>query len=170
MSDAINTLAAQAATDYAGRHAYTYAAQDALAARILIVEEGGVAFPRGSDIGAPGVDPTGKWLGILEEAGVEAGMYSWWNAIPCGLDRPLTPADKAKGRSYLTRAIGLHRDLYVLMAVGSVTHEVVDGARIEVEVLKTRSPVRSSTADRERIRDTFVQARLDAYPLGLDRD
>lgn len=46
MTDAINTLAAEAATDYAGGHAYTYAAQNALAARILIVEEGGVAFPR----------------------------------------------------------------------------------------------------------------------------
>lgn len=88
-------------------------------------------------------------------------MYSWWNAIPCGLDRAITAADKA---------MGLHRDLYVLIAVGSVTHEVVDAARIGVKVLKARSPVRSSTADRDRIRDTFAQARLDAYPLGLDRD
>lgn len=137
---------------------------------MLIVEEGGVAFPRGSDIGAPDHGPTGKWRGILEEAGVQPGMYSWWNAIPCGLDRPPTSADKGKGRSYLNRAVALHPHLYVVIAVGAVAHEVVKAARIGVKVLNSRSPIRSGSAERERIRDKFVQARLDAYPLGLDQD
>lgn len=170
MPDVINVLAAEAAAVLPGGAVYTYAAQDALAARILVVEEGGVAFPRGSNIGAPGHDPTGKWRGILEEAGVEPRMYSWWNAIPCGLDRPLTAVDKGKGRSYLNRAVALHPDLYVVIAVGSVAQEVVKAARISVKVLNTRSPVRSGSAERERIRDTFARARLDAYPVGLDQD
>lgn len=170
MPDVINALAADAALSLPGGTAYTYAAQDALTARILIVEEGGVAFPRGHNIGAPDHDPTGKWRGILEDAGVEPGMYSWWNAIPCGLDRPLTAVDKGKGRSYVKRAVALHPDLYVVVAVGSVAQEVVKAARIGVKVLNTRSPVRSGSAERERIRDTFAQARVDAYPLGLDQD
>jgi hypothetical protein len=168
--DVINALAAEAAASYPGGRAYTYAAEDALNARILIVEEGGVAFPTGTDIGAPDNDPTGKWHGILDSAGVEPGMYSWWNAIPCGLDRQVTAQDKAKGRAYLTRAIGLHTELFVVMAIGSVAQEIVRDARLSTKVLNTRSPVRSSAAEREQIRDTFIQGRLDAYPLGLDRD
>lgn len=38
----------------------------------------------------PLTDPSGKWAAILDESGFQAGMYSWWNAIPCGLDRPVT--------------------------------------------------------------------------------
>ncbi len=170
MSDVINRLAAEAAAALPGGVAYTYGAQDALAARILIVEEGGLAFPRGINIGAPDHDPTGKWRGILEDAGVEPGMYSWWNAIPCGLDRSVTAVDKGKGRSYLNRAVALHPDLHVVIAVGSVAQEVVKAARISVKALNARSPVRSGKADRGRIRDTFAQARLDAYPLGLEQD
>ena len=90
MTDAINDLAAEAAAAFPGGVAYAYAAQDAVTARILVVEEGGLAFPRGKDIGAPEDDVTGTWRGILEGAGVEPGMYSWWNAIPCGLDRQPT--------------------------------------------------------------------------------
>ncbi len=154
MPDAINALAAEAAAAYPAGAAYSYAAQDALTARILVVEEGGVAFPQGSGIGAPDEDVTGKWRGILDGAGFEAGMYSWWNAIPCGLDRPLTAQDKGRGHSYLNRAIALHTEL---------------ATRTRIKVLTTRSPLRSSNAERERIRETFVQARSDAYPLGLDR-
>lgn len=170
MLDVINALAAEAAAAYPSGAAYTYAAQDALTARILVVEEGGVAFPRGSNIGAPDDDVTGKWRGILDGAGFEPGMYSWWNAIPCGLDRPLTAEDKGKGRSFLNRAIALHMELYVVIAVGSVAQEVVRATRTSIKVLTTRSPLRSSNAQRVRICDTFGQARLDAYPLGLDRD
>lgn len=170
MPDAINALAAEAAAAYSGGAAYTYAAHNALTARILVVEEGGVAFPQGSGIGAPDDDVTGKWNGILNGAGLELGMYSWWNAIPCGLGRPLTAQDKGRGSSYLKRAVAVHAELYVVIAVGSVAQEVVKAARTSIKVLNTRSPLRSSNAERERIRDTFVQARLYAYPIGLDRD
>lgn len=170
MSDLINALAAEAASAYPGGVAYTYAARDALTARILVVEEGGPAFPRGSGIGAPEDDVTGKWRGILDAAGFEPGMYSWWNAIPCGLDRPLTAEDKGRGRGYLARAIALHTELEVVIAVGAVAQEVIQATRTRGKVLTTRSPLRSSLAERERIRDTFIRARLDAYPLGLDRD
>jgi hypothetical protein len=168
MPDVINALASEAAAAFPGGVGYTYAAQDAPTARLLIVEEGGLAFPRGS-ASAPDHDPAGKWRGILD-AGVEPGMYSWWYAIPCGLDRPITVQDKSKGRAYFNRAIALHSDLCVVIAVGSVAQEVVKAARISVKVLTTRSPTRSSNADRERIGDMFVQARLDAYPLGLGQD
>ncbi len=60
MTDIINHLAAEAAAASPGGVLYTYAAQDALAARILVVEEGGLAFPRGSNIGSPEDDITGK--------------------------------------------------------------------------------------------------------------
>jgi len=76
MPDAINALAAEAAAAYPGGAAYSYAAQDALTARILVVEEGGVAFPQGSGIGAPDDDMTGKWSGVMNGAGLEPGMYS----------------------------------------------------------------------------------------------
>lgn len=102
MTDVINNLAAESAAAFSGGVAYTYAAHDALAARILVVEEGGSAFPRGSNIGAPGNDPSGKWRGILDGAGFEPGMYSWWNAIPCGLDREPTADDKKRGAKYLS--------------------------------------------------------------------
>ncbi len=167
--DAINALAAEAAAAYPGGAAYSYAAQDALTARILIVEEGGVAFPQGSGIGAPGDDVTGKWSGILDGAGFEPGMYSWWNAVPCGLDRPLTAQDKGRGRSYLNRVIALHTELYAVIAVGSVAQNIVKATRTSSKVLTTRSPLRSSNAERERIRKTFVQARLDAYPSASTR-
>lgn len=170
MHDVINALAAEAAAAYPGGAPYTYAAQDALTARILVVEEGGVAFPRGSSIGTPDDDVTGKWRGVLDDSGLEPGMYSWWNAIPCGLDRPLTAEDKGRGRRFLNRAIALHPELYVVVAVGSVAQEVVKATRTSIKVLTTRSPLRSSSAERERIRDTFAQARLNAYPLGLARD
>jgi hypothetical protein len=170
MTDVINHLAAEAAAAFPGGVAYTYAAQDALTARILVVEEGGLAFPRGSHIGAPGDDITGKWSGILDGAGFEPGMYSWWNAIPCGLDRRPAAEDKARGRKYLSRVIALHTDVEVVLAVGVVAQEVVDAARPSVKVLKTRSPLRTSAVQREEIRKTFERARRDAYPLGLDRD
>lgn len=141
-----------------------------LTARILVVEEGGVAFPRGSGIGAPDDDVTGKWCGILDGAGFEPGMYSWWNAVPCGLDRPLTAEDKVKARGFLSRAIALHAQLYVVIAVGSVAQEVAKATRTSIKLLTTRSPLRSSNAERKRISDTFIQARLDAYPVGLDPD
>jgi len=69
MPDALNALAAEAAAAYPGGAAYSYAAQDAPTVRILIVEEGGVAFPQGSGIGAPDDDMTGKWSGILTGPG-----------------------------------------------------------------------------------------------------
>ena len=97
-------------------------------------------------------------------------MYSWWNAIPCGLDRPLSAQDKGRGRGYLNRAMDLHTELYVVIAVGTVAQAVVKDSRTSIRVLTTRSPLRSSDAQRERIRATFVQARMDAYPLGLDRN
>jgi hypothetical protein len=171
MPDVINALAAEAAAAFPGGVAYTYAAQDALSARILVVEEGGLAFPRGRNIGAPGVvNVTGKWSRILDGAGFEPGMYSWWNAIPCGLDRQPTAEDKGRGRKYLSRVIDLHGDLEVVLAVGVVAHEVVKAARPSVKVLMTRSPLRTSADQREEIRKTFERARWDAYPLGLDRD
>ena len=77
-------LAAEAAANVPGAFAYTYAARDPLAARILVVEEGGLAFPRGSDIGAPEEIITGKWSGILDGAGFEPGMYSWWTIVAVG--------------------------------------------------------------------------------------
>ncbi len=170
MPDPLNALAAEAAAAYPGGAAYSYAAQDALTARILIVEEGGVAFPQGSGIGAPDDDMTGKWSGILNGTGFEPGMYSWWNAIPCGLDRPLSAQDKGRGRGYVNRAIALHKELYVVIAVGAVAQDVVKASRTSIKVLTTRSPLRSSNAQRERVRATFGQARMDAYPLGLDRN
>ena len=97
-------------------------------------------------------------------------MYSWWNAIPCGLDRPLTADDKARGRKYLSRAIALHPDLEVVLAVGLVAHQVVEAARPSARVLKTRSPLRTNADQREEIRRMFERARLDAYPMGLHRE
>ncbi len=170
MSDVINGLASEAAAAFPGGFAYTYAAQDALTARILVVEEGGLAFPRGSDIGAPDDDVTGKWSGILDGAGFEPGMYSWWNAIPCGLDRQPTAEDKGRGRKFLSRVVALHPDLEVVVAVGVVAQEVVKAARVDVKVLMTRSPLRTSSDQREEIRKTFERAGKDAYPLGLDPD
>jgi hypothetical protein len=64
----------------------------------------------------------------------------------------------------------LHTELYVVIAVGAVAQDVVKASRTSIKVLTTRSPLRSSNAQRERIRATFVQARMDAYPLGLDRN
>jgi hypothetical protein len=170
MSDPVNALAAEAAAAYPGGAAYSYAAQDALDARILVVEEGGPAFPQGSGIGAPDDDVTGKWSGILDGAGFEPGMYSWWNAIPCGLDRPVTAQDKGRGRGYLIRAVALHRRIDIVIAVRSVAQDVVKAARTGIKVRTTRSPLRCSNAERERIREAFVQARLYSYPFGLDRD
>ena len=170
MTDPINHLAAEAAAAFPGSSAYDYAAQDALTARILIVEEGGPAFPHGSNIGAPDDDVTGKWSGILEGAGLEPGMWSWWNAIPCGLDRTLTADDKARGRKYLSRAIALHPDLEVVVAVGAVAHQVVEATNPRARVLKTRSPLRANGARLEEIRGMFERARLDAYPMGLHRE
>ena len=134
MPNALNALAAEAAAAYPGGAAYSYAAQDALTARILVVEEGGVAFPQGSGIGAPDDDMTGQWSGILNGAGLEPGMYSWWNAIPCGLDRPLSAQDKGRGRGYLNRAIDLHKGLYVVIAVGAVAQDVVKASRTSIKV------------------------------------
>ena len=169
MTDVINDIAAEAAAAFDGGVAYTYAAQDALTARILVVEEGGLAFPRGNDIGGPD-DRADTWSGILEGAGFEPGMYSLWNAIPCGLDRQPTADDKARGRKYLTRVIALHPDLEVVLAVGTVAHQVVDAASPRARLLKTRSPLRANAARREEIRAMFERARLDAYPMGLHRD
>lgn len=167
MTDVINDLAAEAAAASPGGVAYTYAAREALTARILVVEEGGRAFPRGSNIGALEDDSTGKWRGILNGAGFEPGMYSWWNAIPCGLDRRPTAEDKGRGRKYLTRVIDLHTSLEVVLAVGLVAQEVVAAARPPIKVLNTRSPLRTSAEQREDIRKMFERARRDAYPLGL---
>ena len=97
-------------------------------------------------------------------------MYSWWNAIPCGLDRKVTADDKARGRKYLNRAIALHPDLEVVLAVGLVAQQVVEAASPRVRVLKTRSPLRTNAEQREEIRRAFERARLDAYPVGLHRD
>jgi hypothetical protein len=168
MSDALNALAAEAAAAVPGGIAYTYAAQDALAARILVVEEGGLAFPRGSDIGAPDDDVTGKWSAILDGAGFRPGMYSWWNAIPYGLDRQPTAADKGRGRKYLSRVIALHTDLEVVLAIGVVAQEVVKATAPGARVLTSRSPLRTSGAQRDEIVKTFERARKDAYPLGFE--
>jgi len=46
----------------------------------------------------------------------------------------------------------------------------VKASRTSIKVLTTRSPLRSSNAQRERIGATFGQARMDVYPLGLDRN
>ena len=99
-------------------------------------------------------------------------MYSWWNAIPCGLDRAstTTAADKAKGRGYLSRAIALHERLYVVVAVGAVAHDVVSGVRTDATMCKVRIPLRTSADDRDGIRRTLNQGRLFAYPLGPARD
>jgi len=93
-------------------------------------------------------------------------MYSWWNAITCGLDRPRSAQDKGRGHGYLNRAIDLHKALYVVIAVGTVAQDVVKASRTSIKVLTTRSPLRSSSAQRERIRAIFGQARMDAYPPG----
>ena len=87
MADPINDLAAEAAASYLDGRAYTYAAPDAMSARILFVEEGGGAFPDGKGIGSP-LDVSSHiwWSGIFERAEYLPGMYSWWNAVPCGLD------------------------------------------------------------------------------------
>jgi len=164
MPDPLNALAAEAAAAYPGGAAYSYAAQDALTARILIVEEGGVAFPQGSGIGAPDDDMTGKWSGILNGTGFEPGMYSWWNAIPCGLDRPLSAQDKGRGRGYVNRAITLHKELYVVIAVGAVAQDVVKASRTSIKVLTTRSPLRSSNAQRERIAQPSVKREWTPTP------
>ncbi len=169
MPDALNALAAEAAVAYPGGTAYTYAAQDALSARVLIVEEGGSAFPQGINIGKSQSDPPGKWGGILSEAGYEPGMYSWWNAIPCGLDRPSTAEDRGRGGSFLRRAIGLHLDLHAVIAVGMVAQGIVKSTRTEPCVFSTRSPLRSSNAERRRVIDTFIKARLRGYPAGFER-
>lgn len=151
MPDALNALAAEAAAAYPGGTAYTYAAQDALSARVLILEEGGLAFPQGIDIGKPNAYPTGRWGGVLSEAGYEPGMYSWWNAIPCGLDRPSTAEDRGRGGSFLRRAIGLHPDLHAVIAVGTVAQNMVKSTRTDPCVFSTRSPLRSSNAERQGV-------------------
>ena len=107
---------------------------------------------------------------MVHRAGFEPGMYSWWNAIPCGLERPLTAQDKRAGHRFLMRALALHSDLHVVIAVGAVAREVVSVTRPGIMVMTSRSPLRTSRVDRERIREVFERARLDAYPLGLDRD
>jgi hypothetical protein len=170
MTDAINQLAAEAAAAFPGGFAYAYAAQDALTARILVVEDGGPAFPREGTFGAPDDDVTGKWSGVLQGAAFEPGMYSWWNAIPCGLDRPVTADDKARGRKYLSRVIALHPDLEVVIAVGTTAHQVVEATRPNARVLKTRSPLRTNAAKLDEIRAMFERARLDAYPVGFHRE
>jgi len=70
----------------------------------------------------------------------------------------------------MNRAIALHKELYVVIAVGAVAQDVVKASRTSIKVLTTRSPLRSSNAQRERVRATFGQARMNAYPLGLDRN
>jgi len=59
-------------------------------------------------------------------------MYSWWNAIPCGLDRQPTAEDKGRGRKFLSRVVALHPDLEVVVAVGVVAQEVVKAVRVDV--------------------------------------
>lgn len=170
MSNPINALAAEAVDDYPGGFVYTYNAVDALRARILVIEQGGKAFPHGDNIGAPDDDVTGKWAAILGGAGLEPGMYSWWNAIPVGLDRPETVEDKAKAQAYLTRVVALHERLFVIIAVGAVAQGVVNkAARRRIKVVNTRSPLRTNNGQRDDIRDAFADARAYAYPVGLDR-
>ncbi|MFQ1000864.1 hypothetical protein [Modestobacter sp. SSW1-42] len=70
----------------------------------------------------------------------------------------------------MSRAIALHPDLEVVLAVGLVAQEIVAAARPSARLLKTRSPLRTSADQREEIRRTFERARLDAHPLGLDRE
>jgi hypothetical protein len=170
MSELINALAATAVDDYPGGIAYTYNALDALRARILVVEQGGKAFPHGDNIGAPDDAGTGKWAGILDGAGLEPGMYSWWNAIPVGLERADTVQDKAKARAYVKRAVALHDRLFVIIAVGSVAQEVVKAVGTNIKVVKSRSPLRTNNGQRDDIREAFAEARAYAYPVGLDRD
>ena len=57
-----------------------------------------------------------------------------------------------------------------MIAVGAVAQQVVESARPAVRMLKTRSPLRTSAAQREEIRGMFERARLDAYPAGLHRE
>lgn len=169
MIDQINVLAEKAVEDYPGATAYGYNALDALDARILVVEQGGSAFPRGDNIGAPDDDETGTWAAVLHGAGLEPGMYSWWNAIPVGLDRPETVQDKSKAQSYLAKAISLHTQLFVVIAVGTVAQQVVKkGGGTRIKVVNTRSPLRTNSAQRENIRQAFAESRAYAYPIGRD--
>jgi len=66
--------------------------------------------------------------------------------------------------------VDLQKELYVVIAVGAVAQDVVESSHTSIKVLTTRSPLRSSKAQQEGIRATIVQARMDAYPLGLDRN
>ncbi len=66
--------------------------------------------------------------------------------------------------------VDLQKELYLVIAVGAAAQDVVKANRTSIKVLTSSSPLRSSNAQRERIRATFVQARMDAYPLGLDRN
>lgn len=120
-----------------------------------MVEEGGFAFPHGSDIGAPEEVVIGKLSGILDGAGFRPGFYSWWNAIPYGLARQATAEDKRRGRDHLSRVVDLHADLRVVLAVGAVAQAIVRVAEPGVKVMTTRSPIRASAVQREEIRRTL---------------
>jgi hypothetical protein len=173
VADPINALAAEAAAAYRDGRAYTYAAPDALSARILLVEEGGGAFPEGEGIGSP-LDVSSHiwWSGILQRAEYLPGMYSWWNAVPCGLDRPNTVDDLGRGGKFLRRALDLHADLQVVIAVGEAAGKVAATTKAElarrgIKLLKPRSPHHTDNAHRLAIVDVLVEARLYAYPLGF---
>lgn len=164
MTDPLNVLAVEAAAACPGGRAYDYAAVGALAARMLIVEEGGKAFPDGSRIGSPeDVAAHPLWGDLFARAAIVPGMYSWWNAIPCGLVRALTADDRGRGLKFARRAIELHRDLGVVIVVGEAARIVKSGPRLT----PVRSPHRATLEQRQAIVESLVQARLYAYPLGL---
>lgn len=164
VTDPLYALAAEAAAAYPGGRPYDYAAVDALSARILVVEEGGKAFPDGTGVGSPeDVAAHPLWNDILDRAGYQPGMYSWWNAIPCGLLRDHTADDRARGGKYARRAVDLHTQLEVVITVGEAKNIVKTAPRLT----PVRSPHRATHRQRDEIVEALVEARRYAYPLGF---
>ena len=94
------------------------------------------------------------------------------HAVPCGLDRPNTADDFGRGGKFLRRALDLHADLQVVIAVGEAAGKVAETAKAELarrgcKLLKARSPHHTDNAHRLAVADRLIQARLYAYPLGF---
>lgn len=168
MTDTINALAAAAAASTPGSRAYTYSAEGALTARILVIEDGGQSFPDGEGIGGATETMTHHvWGEIMMRAGYRPGMWSWWNAIPYGLQRANTAEDRIRGSKYVRRAVDLHEQLEVVIAIGTEAKKIVTSSPTGPRLYKTRSPVRSGHTARQDVVDLLVRARLDAYPAGF---
>lgn len=109
---------------------------------------------------------------MFERAEYLPGMYSWWNAVPCGLDQANTSDDRGRGAKFLRRALDLHADLQVVIAVGEAAGKVADATKPELsrrgmKFLKSRNSHHTDNAHRLAIADVLVQARMYAYPLGF---